>query len=809
MRLVTALAGLAGSCAAQASDDVAAASKILAQLSFWQPFLALTATLIAGAAVIRWLSRRRDSSYRIIVDQLGPRVAAGLLTPEGIIVEAGGLPWAPSVGRSSALVGRPLWEVEMFAADPRARHNLQEAIARAAGGELVCCDIDARSASGELQTIELCVRPLRKRGRIAGQLVVSAFDVTERKAAEVALASQLRIHENRFDGSPLAAVEWDTDLRVRRWSRRAEEIFGWKADEAIGHRSTELGLVPLYDGFESDRKVPVMGDAVLMPMRRCRRRDGSEFWLESYNSVLRGPQGEVVGVQTLCRDVTDKRRALAHALENESRFRNIFDQAAVGIALLDANGHWLTVNERACEITGYSEDELLALDFQTLTHPEDLAEDMRLAAMVMSGEIDSYRLEKRYIRKDGSIVWVLLHVRRIDATEETPAYFVSVIEDIAERKVAEERVASLTANLEAKVEARTAQLQQMMQFSQRRNDEMALVTEMIGMLPAVHDMAEAARVVARYMPQLFPQANGALYFEGAVAGRFMLQGQWGRASTFRQSFTVAECWALRRCHEHRVEDPHDPLRCQHLDDDQHERSYSCTPLIALGDVVGVLELTWGSCADGMAPDPVLLQTISEQVGLAISNARLRDELRRQAFYDPLTGLYNRRSLDDFIKRRHADWQRNGNAYSVLMIDLDFFKSINDRFGHDAGDNVLRETAALLKRIVRANEAAFRFGGEEFLLVIDSDAPDEALRCAERVRRAIEELRISGNGRIMPAITASIGVATCPIDSDTPPDLLQRADEALYAAKAGGRNRVSRFRLHIAGAVSGGTPTPAN
>jgi diguanylate cyclase (GGDEF)-like protein len=226
------------------------------------------------------------------------------------------------------------------------------------------------------------------------------------------------------------------------------------------------------------------------------------------------------------------------------------------------------------------------------------------------------------------------------------------------------------------------------------------------------------------------------------------------------------------------------------------------PLIALGDVVGVLELTWGSVVDGMAPDPVLLRTICEQVGLAISNVRLRDELRRQAFYDPLTGLYNRRSLDDFIKRRHADWRRNGSAYSMLMIDLDFFKQINDRFGHDAGDQVLRETAALLKQIVRANEAAFRFGGEEFLLVVDSAAPEEALRCAERVRRAIEELRVTGNGRILPAITASIGVAGCPVDSDVPADLLQRADEALYAAKAGGRNRVSRFRLHIPAGVSG-------
>lgn len=758
--------------------------------------------------VLSWRRRRQELPYRVMLGSLGPRLGAGLLKADGTVIEITGAPWGPA-SQLRTLVGRPIWHAEIFAGDGNARETLQKAMTQAARGEPVSCEVSARSAAGDLRTIEVSLRPLRRNDRNIDRLVVSVFDASERKSAELALMAQLQQRDRLFDNSPLALIEWDPDFRVRRWSRQAEELFGWKQSEAIGRSSTELGLVSISDG-ESDRhRSPLMLDAMLLPMRRCRRKEGSEFWLESFNAVQRGTDGEVKTIQTLSRDVTDKRKILLKALENESRFRNIFHGEAVGVALLDKGGRWITVNRRLCDLTGYSEAELLTMDLRALTHPAERDTACEPLQQVLEGAVEEVRVERRLLRKDGVSLRTLLHLHHIEATVETPAELVAVIEDIGERKADEEQAARHIASLESKVDMRDEQLQQMMGFSQRRAADLALASELTSLLPAAHDLAEAASVIGRYLPQLFPEAWGAVYFEGAEPGCYTLQMQWGRPAQFAPQFTVADCWATRRGHEHRVEDPMDPMRCSHLIDDDREHSYACLPLAAQGGgapggPIGVLELHWGSIADGMAPESVLLRSLAGQIGLAIGNMRLRDALGKQSFCDPLTGLYSRRTVDDFLRRRHAHWRRHGQPYSLLIVNVDHLSQINEQFGYEAGDQVLREIAVLLRRIIRINEAVFRFDGEEFLLIVDSASPEDAVRCAERVRHEVEAYRISGAGAVLPPVTVSIGVASCPTDSEDPPDLLHKADEALKAAKAGGRNRSCRFRLYVGTGVQRGT-----
>lgn len=170
-----------------------------------------------------------------------------------------------------------------------------------------------------------------------------------------------------------------------------------------------------------------------------------------------------------------------------------------------------------------------------------------------------------------------------------------------------------------------------------------------------------------------------------------------------------------------------------------------------------------------------------------------NRLRELAERDPLTGLYNRRHFDELLPRRMAEHRRSGRSFSLLMIDIDHFKRINDQYGHDAGDQVLREVAARLQQTLRREEAAFRLGGEEFVLMIEDGeretGPAQAHACAERIRREIEAMRIQHNDQPLPAITLSIGVARYPADVIDASGLLQRADAALYAAKRAGRNRV--------------------
>lgn len=168
---------------------------------------------------------------------------------------------------------------------------------------------------------------------------------------------------------------------------------------------------------------------------------------------------ELAAVRRMINNSTERREAAEHARdESEKRFRATFEQAAVGIALVAPDGRWLKVNQRLCDIVGYSHDELLGGSFQDITHPDDLAGDVALAQRVLAGEIANYTIEKRYRHKQEHIVWVNLTVTLVRYDDGTPDYFISVIEDIGRRKGAEAALQELNASLEQRVEQRTAEL---------------------------------------------------------------------------------------------------------------------------------------------------------------------------------------------------------------------------------------------------------------------------------------------------------------------------------------------------------------
>jgi len=164
-------------------------------------------------------------------------------------------------------------------------------------------------------------------------------------------------------------------------------------------------------------------------------------------------------------------------------------------------------------------------------------------------------------------------------------------------------------------------------------------------------------------------------------------------------------------------------------------------------------------------------------------------LREQASTDPLTGLSNRRHLWEFLLREWVRSRRNESALAVIMMDLDHFKRINDRFGHEAGDVVLKEIAALLKSQIRGSDIASRFGGEEFALVLPDATLEAVQRRAEGIRVAIHRLALEYRGQPLGKITASFGVALAPDHAGDPESLLRASDQALYNAKAAGRDRV--------------------
>jgi diguanylate cyclase (GGDEF)-like protein/PAS domain S-box-containing protein len=185
----------------------------------------------------------------------------------------------------------------------------------------------------------------------------------------------------------------------------------------------------------------------------------------------------------------------------------------------------------------------------------------------------------------------------------------------------------------------------------------------------------------------------------------------------------------------------------------------------------------------------LVIDITKRVQAEREVRRLQERLREESTHDALTGLHNRRYMEEALEHALADARRCGQRVSVIMSDLDHFKSINDRFGHLGGDEILRAYGRLLRDSARRADVCCRYGGEEFLLVLPTMAGDEALRRAEEIRASIGSQAIPF-GHTALSVTASFGVATFPDDGDTSDELLRAADRALYESKKQGRNRVT-------------------
>ena len=255
-------------------------------------------------------------------------------------------------------------------------------------------------------------------------------------------------------------------------------------------------------------------------------------------------------------------------------------------------------------------------------------------------------------------------------------------------------------------------------------------------------------------------------------------------------FKPEDCWALRRGRPHAVEDTATGVVCGHLPRPLPTASL-CVPLAAQGESLGVLYLaSRGAPPSGLSEDKQqLAQNVAEQLGLAVANLKLRETLRSQSIRDPLTGLFNRRYMEETLDRELRRAERNKRPLCVAMLDLDHFKEINDGLGHDAGDLLLAELGRMLRTNVRRGDVACRYGGEEFVLILPDASPEDGFRRVGEIREALKQIRVTHRGRSIAPPSFSGGFAAFPEDGDTVEDLLRAADAALYVAKHEGRDRL--------------------
>lgn len=460
--------------------------------------------------------------------------------------------------------------------------------------------------------------------------------------------------------------------------------------------------------------------------------------------------------------------------ESESGLKTILDNVQTGVMIIDPATHVIVdANPVAERLIGVAKEHIIG----SVCHKFICAAEVGQCPITDLHENlnDSERI---LLRADGGKRWVLKTV--VQVTLKGKDYLLESFIDITERRQWEEAIQTTNDKLHAVV----AQVEQ-------SNRIMTLANEMADMLQACQTSEEAYNAIGHFMPRFFPDEAGALYMLNNSRNLFEAVASWGKDRPAVPVFAPDECWSVRRGQLHKVENREEGLLCRHVAEDM-PGGYLCVPLIAQGETLGLFHVQLKPRAEEPVTGPAMVEdqlalTVAEDMALALANLRLRETLRTQAIRDSLTGLFNRRYMEETMERELIRVKRQETPLGVIMMDLDHFKQYNDTFGHSAGDKLLAALGSLVAREIRGEDIACRYGGEEFLLIMPGTQAEVAVERAEILRQAVKELHLHYRG--LKPTTLSLGVAAYPNHGDTVQTIIQAADAALYRAKQGGRDRV--------------------
>jgi diguanylate cyclase (GGDEF)-like protein len=333
---------------------------------------------------------------------------------------------------------------------------------------------------------------------------------------------------------------------------------------------------------------------------------------------------------------------------------------------------------------------------------------------------------------------------------------------------------------------------------ENQSKEMVISNDMNNKLRSSGSMQETVSMALLYLKKILPFSSGVIYLMNHSKNYLEAVAEWNEPNVTEHIFTPDQCWGLRQGKIYFYINKDESMPCKHSEGESHIRSYVCMPLLALNEVVGVLHLQITNSHDMDQNEIIklyennnlMIQNIAGQISLSISNIKLYEVLKQRSTRDLLTGLYNRSYLSDTFERDVQRAKRNNTSIVVIMMDIDFFKNVNDTYGHEAGDAVLREVSKLLTRELRKSDIACRYGGEEFLIILYDTVFQDASERIEQLRQKISNLQFHFVALF--SITVSFGVAMFPEDGNNSEELIKAADQALYVSKKTGRNKVTVY-----------------
>lgn len=473
--------------------------------------------------------------------------------------------------------------------------------------------------------------------------------------------------------------------------------------------------------------------------------------------------------------MTPERAALLAAVVNSARD---------AIIAMSPSGAIVSWNEGAEHLYGYTPEEAVGRSFSSLVPLNRLDEFLKLLDSAHHGEILPV-LETVHLRKGGGHVEVVLAMSPMPNSAGVITGISAIVREVGGPNLREQELRRTNEKLVETVN-----------FLRQRNAEMNLVQELSERLESCCCSGEVHPVLEKLIPKLFPTGSGTL-FELNTDLKLLEAGMcWGSESSKNVLFLTEECWAMRRGQPHEVVGSDAALRCSHLVQLTHANSI-CAPLIVSGETLGML-CVLSSPYELSQPKEVqerlstarlrLVEMVSRHIALTLANLKLRERLQAQSIRDPVTGLFNRRYLDETLAREVHRAARDNKCFSIIICDIDRFKQFNDANGHAAGDSLLHSFGSLVQKTVRAGDIACRYGGDEFVLLLLETPLETAKKRAELLQREFQRLTVPIGERFLNPGTLTLGVSSYPLHGLTSSALLAVADRALYRGKSQGGNR---------------------
>ncbi len=652
--------------------------------------------------------------------------------------------------------------------------------------------------SFEHQIVTVCV------GTIAA--VVGTYYSTRRLDRALSLQAhaekKLELERNVLrtvtDNIPDSIFAYDTEGRYLLANKAFAKLHGMKSpDDLLGKTAFDLFPKERATALHTDDlQVMRSGGASMETERTAIDAEGNVKSLQTTKVPLIDASERVVGIVGLHRDITRRKEAEQKLRLSEANLAAAQRIAHFGsveldlVNLAEPEKNPVRWSDEVFRIFGYEPGivEPSRQAFFHIVHPDE-KDEVRQALDYALREAKPYAIDFRIIRPDGAERNI--HERGdiiFDSKTHKPQRLVGSVQDVTERVQAEVRLNNANQELAEKV-----------QELEQRTREIDLLSEMGRRLQSCKDAGEAFVEIGNVAEQLFPKWSGALCITSASRTTVETVSDWGANAGGERVFAPDDCWALRQGQPQTYRRGGKTSPCRHIDPTCVTEAL-CVPFMAQNEALGVVILQMGEGQEqseliqraSREAERQLASVLARHVALALGNLKLKETLKNQSICDPLTGLFNRRYMEESVEREFSRANRNKTSLAIIMMDLDHFKRFNDTFGHQAGDTILRTFGDLLKRNTRGQDIACRYGGEEFALVLTDSTLGGAMKRAEILRQQVKQMSVEYAGQLLGAVSISMGVAVFPDHGITMGDVLRAADQALYSAKREGRDRVSMW-----------------